>query len=83
VHEGQKRMADNEHHGARVFEQIAIVVRLEQRVDRNCYGARFHRAEKRVRECRTIDEQQHDALFATNPKLPQRAAEAVDLFGDL
>src|SRR5207253_9770619 len=51
---------------ARIVQNVSIVSRFPQRVDRNRDGADLDRTEEAVRERRAVVQEQHDALFAAD-----------------
>ena len=81
---GKQRRADDQHAGARIVEDVAILGGLPQRVDRNRHRADLDRAEEAAGEVRRIEQQQRDPLFPPHAEMvAQRAAGAVDALQQL
>ena len=73
LHLRQQRRADDEHAGAHVVEQVAVIRFFQKRVDGHCDRADLERAKKCVGKCRLVQQQQHDPFFRAHIQ-PTRAA---------
>src|SRR5439155_21009680 len=75
----QELWRNDQHASTRVVQDVEIVRRLPQRVDRNRHGAGLDRPEEGICKSWRVEEQQHDALFETNIEpLAERVPEPVD-----
>jgi hypothetical protein len=79
----QQRVADDGHAGPRVVEDVAVVRRLPQRVDRYRHRADLDGAEERVEKRRLVQQEEHDPLPRPDATgVAQRAAAAIDALGE-
>ena len=70
--------AGNQHRRVRIAQDVSIVGRLPQRVQRHRHGTGLDRAKEAVDEGRTIEEQQEDPLLGPDLEpLAQRRGEPV------
>ena len=69
----QQRLADDDHARPAVVQDVLVVGRLPQRVDRHRHRADLDRAEEAVGELRAVEQQQQDALFDAHLE-PSRSA---------
>ena len=74
---GQKRGAHDQHTRTRIVNDVLIVGRLPQRVQRNRHRARLDRAEEAVDEIGAVEEKQQDALLGPDVDSAQRTAEPI------
>src|SRR5207247_10507323 len=71
--------ADDQNARPRMVENVSVIGRLPQRVDRNGYSADLDRAKEAVRERRAVEQQEDDALLGPDAEpIAQRAAAPVD-----
>ncbi len=80
LHLRQESGADNQHRRARVADDVLVIGRFPQRVQRDGDGADLERAEESVREPRTVMQQEQHTLLRTHaePSL-QGVAAAIDV----
>ena len=71
---GQRRRGDDRR-GAAVAENVGVLLRREQRVERQHHDAGAHAAPERHREIDGVVEQQTEPLFRPQPELLQRRGE--------
>ena len=82
-HLREERRGDDDRDGAAVGEDVAQVVRHEQRVRRHRHGADLDRAEEGVDERGRVEAHDDDALFHPDPELAEGVAGTVDVGGNL
>ena len=78
-----ERLVHDENARVAVVQEVLVVVRLEQRVDRNRDRADLDRAEERGDERGAVGQKEHDALVTLHAKIAQRVPGPVDQLEDL
>ena len=80
----QQVCVDDRDAGAGIVENVAVVGRLPQRVQRDRHGADLDRAEERGGEGRRVEEEEDDAFFRPDAEsVAEGAAAAVDPLGQV
>ena len=79
----QKGFADDGYAGARVVEDIFVIVRLGLGVDGNGDGADFDGAKERVEKFRRVEKQEEHALFRKDAESAKSIAGTVGALEEL
>src|SRR5882757_2458731 len=80
----QKRFAGDSNAGARVVQQVFILIRPEKRIDRNRNGADFYGSEKTIGKFGNIRQQEENSFLHANiQRVTQGSSEAIDAIGEL
>ena len=79
----KKGFADDGYAGARVVEDIFVIVRLGLGVDGNGDGADFDGAKERVEKFGRVEKQEEHALFGADSEIAKGVAGAVGALEEL